>query len=166
MKKTLYCQQFVDQGILQIKDIVNVDGSIKTFHDLTRAYDIHDNQYLYYLGIKNSIPKAWTKIIENQIADDVEHTCTMIINNCKHNLKGLVKKHLYRDLIILKKEYSRANMQYTKKYNIGSEQWKACYMLPFTLKVSNKVKENNFKILNNYLANNKLLFKMKVLDIA
>ena len=71
---------------------------------------------------------------------------------------------IYSELVASKLERSNAAARYSELYGINADQWKNIYVLPNTLKLSNKIKENNFKILHNYIATNKLLFRMKKIE--
>ena len=43
-KKMLYSNYLIDKGILQIADIVDVNGKIMTYEDICQQYDVKDNK--------------------------------------------------------------------------------------------------------------------------
>ncbi len=57
-------------------------------------------------------------------------------------------------------------MKYNAMFGITEEQWESYYKLYMKLNVSNKAKENQYKIVHDYVATNKLLYKMNVRDSA
>ena len=46
-------------------------------------------------------------------------------------------------------------------FDITDEEWKLYYTMPMQLQVINKVKEMQYKINHDYVATNKLLYKME-----
>ena len=57
---------------------------------------------------------------------------------------------------------SKAYEKYSEKYEIGDEEWKRHYTAFRKLDVPNKAKDLQYKILQNYVATNKLLYKMNI----
>ena len=57
---------------------------------------------------------------------------------------------------------SKAYEKYSEIYEIGDEEWKRHYTAFRRLDVPNTAKELQYKILQNYVASNKVLYKMKI----
>jgi hypothetical protein len=81
-----------------------------------------------------------------------------------HNPTGLLaeitSKDLYRELVVVKFDRSKANRIYSKDFNLREEDWQNIYLLSHKIQVCNKAKEFQFTVLHRYLGTNKLLFKI------
>ena len=67
-------------------------------------------------------------------------------------------------MVLNKIEFSKASITYSNEFTLDKADWEDIYVLPRKLKMSNKVKEINYKILHNYVATNKLLYKIGIND--
>ena len=72
-------------------------------------------------------------------------------------------KKIYRDIVREKKDSSKSEQIFKTEYDINDEEFEKIHMLPFQLKVNNKVKEMQYKIIHGYLATNYRLYKMKLI---
>ena len=160
-KKSLYNKHFIDKGILQIRDIVNENGEIKSFEDICEEFGIQQKYFILYAGILKSIPLHWKHYVKDAGLLEINNECLLMINGSTYNIMVTDTQKIYSELVASKLERSNAAARYSELYGINADQWKNIYVLPNTLKLSNKIKENNFKILHNYIATNKLLFRMK-----
>jgi len=118
------------------------------------------------MQIINVIPNLWKKYIrENYV--NIEKNFHNIPIRIKGNMQDLIKIHhktLYRYLIEEKNTKSKANLKFSDIYDINDLEWKIYYKMPTEIKVENKIKEFQYKILHKYLPTNKLLFFMKLKD--
>ena len=159
-KKSVYNKHFIDRGILQIRDIVNVNGEMKSFVDICGEFGIQQKYFILYAGILKSIPVRWKQCVKDAGLMEVNNACILMINGSAYNIMDSDTQKIYSDLVASKLERSKAAVRYSEQFEINADQWKNIYVLPNKLKLSNKIKENNFKILHNYIATNKLLFRM------
>ena len=161
-RNTLHSKSFVDKGIVQIKHILKDNGYFKTFNDLIMEYDIDKKFFLFYSGMIKCIPTTWKNIVKDQLIGNVEEQCWISIGGNKINFLKTNQKELYSQLIQCKSTTSKANSNYSRQFDISEAEWKTIYLLPFQLSVSNKARELQYKILHNYVASNKLLYKMNI----
>ena len=56
-KLTLYNKHFIEKGIVQLKDIVNENGTFKKRTQLNREFGINKKYLLFYHGLVKVIPK-------------------------------------------------------------------------------------------------------------
>jgi len=166
-KKPIFSEYLKEAGIFQIGHIIKNNGCFKSFNEICTEFGINRSYFLTYIGIIKSIPPNWKRRLkEQEIRNNVEITklCFININNKKQELSKVNHKQIYEQLIVKKIEYSKAFVKYSEQFKLDLEQWKKIYMLPFNLQISNKAKEMNYKILHNFVATNKLLYKIGKVD--
>ena len=78
------------------------------------------------------------------------------------DLQHFNNRELYNALVVLNIDRSKAYTKHSEDFDIDESKWVTIYMLPHLLKVSNRVKELQYKIVHSFVATNKLLFKMKI----
>ena len=76
----------------------------------------------------------------------------------------LKSKEIYAAYVFEKCDKSKARLDYTAKFDINDDLKKDIYLLPFRLKVSNKIKEMQYKVLHNYIAAYNILYRMGLSD--
>ena len=64
--------------------------------------------------------------------------------------------YIYEELVYRRIDKSRAYEKYSERYEIGDEEWKIYYTAFHRLDVPNTTKELQYKILQKYVATNKL----------
>lgn len=147
-----------------MKHIVGNEGVFKTFEELSADFDVNKIYFMLYLGIVNAIPNEWTKKIRGKSTNDLGSQCFIYLNNKKIDILDAKGDKIYNHLILKKHDKSKACLKYTDKFGIDDEEWKIIYLIPSKVGVSNKAKENQYKIIHDYVPTNKLLFKMKIRD--
>jgi len=145
---------YIDKGILQIKHIMKGDGSFKTLQDMITEFNIDRNTYLFYQAVVNSILASF-KRDHLQRNNNNDHT-----KNQLDTVSILPTKEIYLRLLRQKQETSKTRVKYTEMFDITDEEWQVYYTNPMQLQVINKAKEMQYKILHDYVASNKLLYKM------
>ena len=94
----------------------------------------------------------------------LDDNCYVSVNGDKVELQNLGHKELYKALVTQKLDRSTAHRKYTETYNFNEEEWTTIYQMPHTLSISNKAKELHYKIVHGYVATNRLLHKMNIID--
>ena len=90
--------------------------------------------------------------------------CYVSIKNDKLKVTSSTIKKLYQTIIQQKKQTSKAHDKYSEKFDIDESEWENIYLSLKSAHVSNKAKEIQYKILHDYIANNKFLFHIGVRD--
>ena len=163
-RKSIFSKHFIDKGIVQLKHIVNKEGVFKTFEDLIAEFEINKKYVMLYRGIVNAIPTVWTNKIRGKSSNNFSSQCFINLNNNKVDIIDAKYDKIYSHLVFKKHEKSKACLKYTNKFGIDEEEWKTIYLMASKVGVSNKAKENQYKIMHDYVPTNKLLFKMKIID--
>ena len=163
-KKTLCSKEYERKGILKIGHIVKANGTFKSFEEVKTEFEMHQTNYLFYLSLKKAIPQEWKLLLHRNMVVKMSNECYIYLNKEKYNFKTIDFKKIYGELVLSKLEISKANEKYSKIYNINKEEWRIIYLKYTKLNITNKAKENHFKILHDYIATNKLLYQIKVKD--
>jgi hypothetical protein len=158
-----HMHNYIHLGILRIEDIIRANGTFKSIHEMSVDYNIDQNSFLFYQSIINAIPKHWKSSL-NGNGNLIQTFTNKNTSSNKYDITATPYKQIYKDLVIDKKDTSKANVKYSAMFDISDEQWQAYYKMYVQFKVSNKAKENQYKILHDYVATQKLLYKIKVLD--
>jgi hypothetical protein len=157
--KTFYCKKLVDIGFMRVHQLFNDNGDLIDFKDLPEVVRSKTN-FLYYNSICKSLP---TKKYEN-VVKYIDASDTLLTFAGGTDLLTVHYKVLYNELVRRKLEYSKAVHDYSTTYDIPEEMWTKLFQLPFVLKLSNTEKEFQYKITHGYLATNRLLYKMNIID--
>jgi len=156
-----YMRDYIDKGLVKIQDILKTNGHFKDIHDLVLEYDIDRSSFLFYQSIINTIPTKWKAMLTGNIVANVNEDD---IRPNRYDITRTSCKQIYNDLVSKRKDTSKANVKYSAMFDITDDQWQVYYLMCVNLKITNKAKENQYKILHDYVATNKLLYKIKVLD--
>ncbi len=156
----IYIKAFSDKNILQIKDIINDAGCIKSFHDMS----LNEKYFMTYLGLVNAIPREWKSKLQNGelIFNNLLRECLVNVQNNSIDIRQVRCTDIYNDLIIKKMCKSKACIKHSDCFDITDEEWKEIFMLPLKAGVTNKERELQFKIIHGFVATNHLLYKMKI----
>ncbi len=113
-KELLYWKTWEDEGIAQLKDILNNHNLYLTHEELKNKYNIRTT-FLDTLNIQNSIPTDWIKQIKNSsIKVSKEHNNLIFINNRLVDLEKCKCNELYWHILNLNIKTPRAVYQWHK----------------------------------------------------
>ena len=123
--------------------------------------------YFKLMGIVNSIPNEWKLIIKQSqqyICPPSNDTFEISIENSTINVSKVTLKMLYNEFKRKKQTVPSAQKKIKLKYPDLSMVWKEIYSLPFTVTNDTKVREFQYKLLNNIVFTNEKLFRFKMID--
>ena len=92
----------------------------------------------------------------------MEEYTNVTINQQKYNIQKINLSYIYKELVYRRIDKYKAYEKYSETYEIGGEEWKRHYTAFHRLDLPNTAKELQYKILQNYVATNKLLYEMKI----
>ena len=111
-KLTLYNKHFIENGIIQIKDIINENGTFKNIRELNREFGINKNYFLFYHGLVNAIPKQWSKTINGNKINNA--ACYLFLKDTKIDIEKVKYDKIYSHLVQKKCDVSKANIKYSE----------------------------------------------------
>ncbi len=144
-KELLYWKTWEDQGIAQLKDILN-------------------NHNLY---LTNSIATDWIKQIKNSsITVSKEHNNLIIINNRLVDLEKCKCSKFYCHILNLNIKTPRTVYHWQKIFqplqNVDSDFWKSIYKMPFKTARDTQIQSFQFRIIHRSIACNEWLNNLTI----
>ena len=140
----------------------NERQKLKTWDELKQEYRFHENKRFLFMQLLHVIPKSWKK----DLSDVEENIHNLIIQDHhiirKHHmyfLNRLSSKEIYNFLIAQKEEQTASRLYYQKKFSNSNLDWKNIYLLVRIVTKDSTLRAFQFKLLNNVLYLNKMLFK-------
>ena len=72
------------KGLAQVRDLFSEDGSARTWESISQMYDLEPTDFLKWLGVLQSIPPSWKKMIRSctEISEGEEES------NCRIEFEG------------------------------------------------------------------------------
>ena len=119
------------------------------------------------MGVINAIPNEWRLInrqSQQHIYSPSSDTIQINIDGINVNLLKVNSKMIYNEFKRKKQTVPSAQIKLDNKYPELSVEWKKIYSLPFTVTLETKVREFQYKLLNNIVFTNDKLFKFKMID--
>ena len=130
--------------------------------EITGEFPVDKSTFIAFQSIIHSIPQLWKQKIKNAEDNNLEEYTNITINEQKYIIPKIYLIYIYKELVYRRIDKSKAYDKYSEKYEIGDEEWKRHYTAFLRLDVDNTAQELQYIILQNYVATNKLLYKMKI----
>ena len=165
--KLLDLKRFEQADLKYVFQILNRDGSFKSWNQAKQEFGLIDALYFKYTQLKDSIPQTWLDLIRGQAVQNVPSfpgilQCTRLIP-----LENLSSKQIYVILIRKKNSAPTAKAYFEALYpNLTSRDWIRIYLLPRICAKDSYAKIFQYKILNNTLYLNKKLYQFGLSDTS
>ena len=160
--KSIYLAKISKKGLNYVGHLFNERQKLKTWDELKQEYRFHENKRFLFMQLLHAIPKSWKK----DLSDVKENIHNLIIQDHhiirKHHmyfLNRLSSKEIYNFLIAQKEEQTASRLYYQKKFSNSNLDWKNIYLLVRIVTKDSTLRAFQFKLLNNVLYLNKMLFK-------
>ena len=133
-------------------------------HTIKYEYNLTDKEKFLWLQLVHAIPKLWLETLKKDFGLSVnlaiyDHNP---IKNCQlYTLDKLVSKELYNISLCSMYEKPTTQIYHEKLLKTTNLNWKEIYILPRKISIDSNLRMFQYKILNNILLLNKLLFKFK-----
>ena len=95
-------------------------------------------------GITKAIPSKWETILRGQAKVDVRLDCFIEIKEKKQHLFKVKGNMVYSSLIFKKLDQSKAHKRFSTQFNTAENEWKAIYLLPHSINISNIARELSY----------------------
>ena len=160
--KSTYLAEISQKGLSCVGHLFSEKQKLKTRDELKQEYSFHENKRFLFMQLLHAIPKSW----RNVLSDIKENIHNLVIQDHhlirKHHmyfLNRLSSKEIYNFLITQKEEQTSSRLHYQKKFNDSNHDWKSIYSLVCIVTKNSKLRAFLFKLLNNVLYLNEMLFK-------
>jgi hypothetical protein len=159
----VYYKQMSQAGYNFVKDLINNDGTFRSFANL------HISQSLLFkwLVLKHSITKQWSGLLTD-CSVVLEENPPLITKQCHYSLKQLTTKEIYSALVFDKKEIPTGQValqnMINENTNVQNVDWPNAYFMINKTTIYTKLREFQYKLLHNILPVNHILYKWKLID--
>ena len=127
-------------------------------------YNLTDKETFWWLQLVHAIPKLWVAALNKDLLLSINFAIYdhNLIKKCQlYILSKLVSKELYNISLCSLCGKLTSQIYCEKLLGITNLNWKEIYILPRKVSMHTNLRMFQFKILNNILFINKLLFKFK-----
>ena len=159
-KKSVYRSDLVNLGIIKVGDLIT-DNNLFLHED--PFVTISPEQRFFIMGLVHSLPSDWKTIIRSSVCNNekrpIPHTPYVNLNCGFFPISDVTSKQIYNSFLCKKQIPPTAQQKISDKYLDTIINWKKVYSLPFRTTLDSKLREFQYKILNNIVFTNDKLFR-------
>ena len=159
-KKSVYRSDLFNLGIIKVGDLIT-DNNLFLHKD--PFVTISPEQRFFIMGVVHSLPSDWKTIIRSSVCKNGKKPIpqTLYINlNCgSFPISDVTSKQIYNSFMCKKQIPPTAQQKISDKYSDTIINWKKVYSLPFRTTLDSKLREFQYKVLNNIVFTNDKLFR-------
>jgi len=158
----VFKKEWYDKGVKYFKDLLSENGEIMSFNVFKDRTGLNIN-FLEYFSLIYAIPQKWkqnTKVVDRDNGDESLQSDLLL-------KLGMTKKvcKLVHEICVQKIFKSpTSEVKWSLFFDEIDFNWKEIYCIALHSTLSIKLRYFQFKILHRYIAVNKLLHQMKVID--
>ena len=159
--RVLFWKNWYDKGLKCFKDMLSFNGDILNLTQFKHKFNMNIN-FLDYFSLVDAIPQKWKRAVKTVKLDDntnSQEKFVLKITNVKQVCKLVHKKCTQR---IIKTPVSE--LKWADHFNEWDLNWRDVYLIPLIATLSTRIRYFQYKILHRYLAVNKLLKKMGIVN--
>ena len=157
---------FPKNGINFAGQLFDSDGKLHSWEFLKEKYLLSQNMKFKWFQLIHALPRKWKEAIsmhdgnlENLLIQD-HH---LIKKNQILCLTKLNSNELYKIHIMIKHKKPTLQSQFGKIFENSSVDWKTIYLLPRIATVDTTIRVFQYRLLNNVLFLNKMLYRFVML---
>ena len=166
-QQTLYIFKISRKYINYVGQLFKCDGKSKLWEELKNEFNLQGQLQFIYNQIIHSIPKSWKDAFianSENIKNLVFEGHHLIKNHQIYCLNKLSSKEIYSILIESTDSKPSSQMYYKNIFQNSNLDWKNIYMLPRIVTKDSRLQVFQYKLLNNVLYLNKMLFRFGKID--
>ena len=165
--KTIFSSSLSAKGINFVGQLFQNNQQIKKWDELKTEFDLIEKEKFLIVQITHALPISWKEILRNY---------TENINNLVFQDHHLIKKHqilslnklnsatLYEILIDANNIKPTSQTYFENLFSNFKPDWKSIYLLPRCVTLDTNLRVFQYKLLNNVLYLNNMLFRFKKVD--
>ena len=165
--KTIFSSSLSAKGINFVGQLFQNNQQIKKWDELKTEFDLNENEKFLIVQIAHALTNLWKEILRNY---------TESINNLVIQNHHLIKKHqilslnklnsatLYEILIDANEITPTTQTCFENLFSNFKLDWKSIYLLPRQVTLNTNLRMFQYKLLNNVLYLNNMLFRFKKVD--
>ena len=152
------------KGIVTIGDLLSDTGIFLQGFKVLNA-NLTPIEHFKLMSIVDAIPHEWRQIIRQStqhLPPHIDDTIYLRLDNSEVALSKVSSKWLYNAFKSKKQVPPTAQKKFKEKFPQFPFDWKKIYSLPFTVTIETKIREFQYKVLNNIIFTNEKLFRLKI----
>ena len=165
--QSIFYEIFSTRGINILKDLYNNDSKLLSFNELTEKR-IPRNMYFRWIQLIEAIPSQWKSTIKDHTREEynphkivAKHDC--ITDKSTMSFPSLTCKSIYTKFVKKLSTPPTSIRYFTEKLELEEHfDWKLVFLTPRKVTTESQMRIFQYKIPNDVLYLNKLLYKMKI----
>ena len=165
-QRSIFKKDLFSKGIITIGDLLSDDGIFLKGVKVLNA-NLSPIEYFSLMSIVDAIPREWRQMIRQNtqhVPPYISDTIYLNLDNSEISLSKVSSKLLYKVFKNRKQVPPTAQKKFEEKFPYFSFNWNDIYSLPFIVTIETKIREFQYKILNNIVFTNEKMFKFKMTD--
>ena len=159
-KTSVYRSDLVNLGIMKVGDLIT-DNNFFLHED--PSVQISPEQRFFIMGVVHALPSDWKTLIRSSLCKNeirpIPDTPYIKLNCGFLPISDVTSKQIYDSVLCKKQIPPTAQQKITDKYSDTVINWKKVNSLPFRTTLDSKLREFQYKILNNIVFTNDKLFR-------
>ena len=159
---SIYIPSLSKKQINYVGQFFENDGKTKMWEKLRTEYNLPSSKKFVWMQIINALPKSWKETFltnEGNLNNLVIHDHHLLKKNQIYSLNKLNSKELYNIQIASNDVKPTSQLHYEQVFQSSNLEWKEIYLLPRLVTLDSNLRIFQYKLLNNILYLNKMLFK-------
>ena len=159
--KVIFLKEFSEKNFNFLIQLFDEKGRLKKWENIKHEYKISPKMHFKWLQILHAIPSVWKKkmILDKGNCKNLVYLDNhLTTNNQIYSCQKLNAKDLYFHSIRLINSKPTSQVYFQKLFQEIELDWKNIYLLPRIVTIDVKLRNFQYKILNNILYLNKKLF--------
>ena len=158
--KCIYFSKFAEKDINFLGHYFDSAGKLKSWEIFKEEYNLTEACRFQWLQIIHSIPKQKERIasFDGNLESLLIKDHNLIKKHQVYSITRLDSKELYKLQIILRCKKPTSQSYFENYFKTDDFDWKKIYVIPRIVTIDTKQRAFQYKILNNILYLNKMLF--------
>ena len=156
-KHSVFEKHLLEEDILTVGDLF--------FRRVNR--DLSPTDRFKLMGLTDEVPVEWRKRVKQSAhytRPELRNKVHLKIDNADVDLSSVTSKSLYNAFKMAKQTPPSAQKRFQDQFPDVQFDWNEIYSLSFKVSLETKIREFQYKVLNNIVFTNEKLFKIKIID--
>ena len=157
---SVYRNDLIRVGILKVGDLINENNVF--LHEIADV-QLSPEQRFFIMGIVHSLPAEWKRILQTSTSPKSTNPLPCIpllkLKSSSIPISDATAKKIYETFSRRKQVPPTAKQKLSAEYPDTILNWEKVYSLPFRVTMESKIREFQYKVLNNIVFTNEKLFR-------
>ena len=148
-------------GILKVGDLINENNVL--LHEIADVQLSPEQRFFYYMGIVHSLLEEWKRTLQTSTSPKSTNPLPCIpllkLKSSSIPISDATAKKIYETFSRRKQVPPTAKQKLSAEYPDTILNWEKVSSLPFRVTIESKIREFQYKVLNNIVFTNEKLFR-------